>query len=167
MGGIVQATLQPEDHYMVLCSDGIYEFMSNDDIMALVHVRAQLGAHPAAIAQQLVSASGPLHLFVLTALQTMLTEGLGACMARRSLCNDMMMTVTMLLGAGEHRALSVASRGGRQVGNCENHHWDCDVKLLTCEIVGEDSALTLVDNERGRRRQLHRHHHILSSHSTK
>lgn len=43
---------------MVLCSDGIYEFMSNDDIMALVHVRAQLGAQPAAIAEQLVSASG-------------------------------------------------------------------------------------------------------------
>lgn len=58
MGCIVQVVLQPEDRYMVLCSDGIYEFMSNDDIMALVHVRAQLGAQPAAIAEQLVSASG-------------------------------------------------------------------------------------------------------------
>ena len=67
----MQANLQPEDRYMVLCSDGIYEFMSNDDIMAFVHVRAQLGAQPAAIAQQLVNASSPLHLFVLTALQPM------------------------------------------------------------------------------------------------
>jgi len=52
----MQVILQPEDCYMVLCSDGIYEFMSNNEIMALVHARAQQGAQPADIAQHLVIA---------------------------------------------------------------------------------------------------------------
>ena len=39
---------------MLLCSDGIYEFMTNDEIMALVHERAQQGSQPFEIAQHLV-----------------------------------------------------------------------------------------------------------------
>ena len=77
------------------------------------------------------------------------------------------MTVTLLVGAGEDSPLSEASRGGRQVDNCENHYWDSDVKPLTHGTVGENSALTLVDNGRGRRRRVHRHHHIVNSHCTK
>ena len=42
---------------MVLCSDGIYEFMANDEIMALVHERAQQGSQPSDIAQHLVGPS--------------------------------------------------------------------------------------------------------------
>ena len=50
-----QVVLQPADCYMVLCSDGIYEFMTNDEIMALVHERALLGSQPSDIAQHLVN----------------------------------------------------------------------------------------------------------------
>ena len=39
---------------MVLCSDGIYEFMTNDDIVNLVHAQAEQGAMAAQIAQHLV-----------------------------------------------------------------------------------------------------------------
>ena len=39
---------------MVLCSDGIYEFMTNDEIMARVHEQAQQGSQPSEIAQHLV-----------------------------------------------------------------------------------------------------------------
>ena len=55
-----QVALGPEDAYMVLCSDGIYEFMSNDDIVGLVHGEACRGATPADIARLLVRASSPL-----------------------------------------------------------------------------------------------------------
>ena len=50
----MQVVLQPEDCYMVLCSDGIYEFMSNDEIVAIVHERVQQGAQPSEVAQHLV-----------------------------------------------------------------------------------------------------------------
>lgn len=56
----MQVDLVAEDRYMVLCSDGIYEFMGNDEIMGLVHARAQQGAAPAAIAQHLVRSHRPL-----------------------------------------------------------------------------------------------------------
>ena len=42
---------------MVLCSDGIYEFMTNDDIVNLVHAQAEQGAQAAQIAQHLVRPS--------------------------------------------------------------------------------------------------------------
>ncbi len=51
---IVQVVLDAEDRYMVLCSDGIYEFMSNDDIVNLVHAQAEQGALAGQIAQHLV-----------------------------------------------------------------------------------------------------------------
>ena len=51
---IVQVVLDAEDRYMVLCSDGIYEFMTNDDIVNLVHAQAEQGALAAQIAQHLV-----------------------------------------------------------------------------------------------------------------
>ena len=40
----------------MLCSDGIYEFMTNDDIVNLVHAQAEQGALAAQIAQHLVKA---------------------------------------------------------------------------------------------------------------
>ena len=51
---LVQVVLGVEDRYMVLCSDGIYEFMTNDDIVNLVHAQAEQGALAAQIAQHLV-----------------------------------------------------------------------------------------------------------------
>ncbi len=51
---IVEVALAPEHQYLVLCSDGIYEFMSNDDIIRIVHAEAEKGALPAAIAKLLV-----------------------------------------------------------------------------------------------------------------
>ena len=51
---IVQVVLDEADRYMVLCSDGIYEFMTNDDIVNLVHAQAEQGALAAQIAQHLV-----------------------------------------------------------------------------------------------------------------
>ena len=56
----MQVVVQTEDCYMVLCSDGIYEFMTNDEIMALVHERAQQGSQPSDIAQHLVGISTAL-----------------------------------------------------------------------------------------------------------
>lgn len=50
----VQVVLGAEDRYMVLCSDGIYEFMTNDDIVNLVHAQAEQGALATQIAQHLV-----------------------------------------------------------------------------------------------------------------
>ena len=47
---------------MLLCSDGIYEFMTNDEIMALVHERAQQGSQPFEIAQHLVGPRNKLPL---------------------------------------------------------------------------------------------------------
>ena len=53
-GAPEQVSLGREDAYMVLCSDGIYEFMSNDEIIAIVHEQAQRGAQPATVAKLLV-----------------------------------------------------------------------------------------------------------------
>lgn len=52
---VVELTLDPEHQYMVLCSDGIYEFMSNDEIIGIVHDKAAQGTLPAEIAKLLVS----------------------------------------------------------------------------------------------------------------
>lgn len=51
---VVEVALAPEHQYLVLCSDGIYEFMSNDDIIRIVHAEAEKGALPATIAKLLV-----------------------------------------------------------------------------------------------------------------
>ncbi len=51
---VLEVSLGPDDAYMVLCSDGIYEFMSNDEIVALVHAEASLGRTPADISRMLV-----------------------------------------------------------------------------------------------------------------
>ena len=51
---VLEITLEPEHQYLVLCSDGIYEFMSNDEIVGIVHAEAEKGALPAQIAKLLV-----------------------------------------------------------------------------------------------------------------
>ncbi|KAK9916492.1 hypothetical protein WJX75_003299 [Coccomyxa subellipsoidea] len=51
---VMEIALEPEHQYLVLCSDGIYEFMSNDEIVGLVHAEAEKGALPAQIAELLV-----------------------------------------------------------------------------------------------------------------
>lgn len=52
---VMEIALEPEHQYLVLCSDGIYEFMSNDEIVGIVHAEAEKGALPAQIAKLLVS----------------------------------------------------------------------------------------------------------------
>ncbi len=51
---VLEIALEPEHQYLVLCSDGIYEFMSNDEIVGIVHAEAEKGALPAQIAKLLV-----------------------------------------------------------------------------------------------------------------
>ena len=50
----MQVALTPEDKYLVLCSDGLFEFMDNEYIMSIVHHQAQCGWHPSDIAKCLV-----------------------------------------------------------------------------------------------------------------
>ncbi len=51
---VMEIPLEQGDQYLVLCSDGIYEFMSNDEIIGIVHAEAEKGALPANIAKLLV-----------------------------------------------------------------------------------------------------------------
>lgn len=46
--------LGPEHKYLVLCSDGIVEFMENEEVMRRVHAAHKLGKQPHAIADELV-----------------------------------------------------------------------------------------------------------------
>lgn len=51
----MQFDLGPEDRYMVLCTDGIFEFLTNEDILDYVDQKANLGWQTSDIAQGLVS----------------------------------------------------------------------------------------------------------------
>ena len=46
--------LGPGDRYLVLCSDGVFEFMSNEEIIAAVHMLAKRGHKASDIANFLV-----------------------------------------------------------------------------------------------------------------
>ena len=52
---ITEVLLHPEDKYLVLCSDGLFEFMNNDYIMSIIHHQATQGWRPSDIAKCLVS----------------------------------------------------------------------------------------------------------------
>ena len=77
-----QVSLGREDAYMVLCSDGIYEFMSNDEIINIVHTQAQCGAQPATVAKLLVQTrpSGVVSLPCMH--ETACTHATCACLAQ-------------------------------------------------------------------------------------
>lgn len=47
-------SLKPEDRYLVLMSDGIFEFMENDEVIAIVHAVAQQGGTPNDASKRLV-----------------------------------------------------------------------------------------------------------------
>ncbi|KAK9823980.1 hypothetical protein WJX72_006752 [[Myrmecia] bisecta] len=49
-----EITLQPRDKYLVLCSDGIFEFMTNQQIMQTVHDKALAGCKPTDIGAYLI-----------------------------------------------------------------------------------------------------------------
>lgn len=51
----MQVVLRPEHKYLILCSDGIYEFMDNQYIMSIVHHQALNGWTPTDVAKALVN----------------------------------------------------------------------------------------------------------------
>ena len=51
---LVQLDLGEDAKYLVLCSDGIFEFLSNEDIIKYVDQKAQIGWLPSDIAKGLV-----------------------------------------------------------------------------------------------------------------
>ena len=56
---VVEFQLGAQDKYLVLCSDGMFEFLSNQQIIGEVHALAQKGLGPQAISALLVRI-GPL-----------------------------------------------------------------------------------------------------------
>ncbi len=64
---IVERELHPQDRYLVLCSDGIHEFLENEQIIGMIHTRAQAGAQPHEICAHMVR---PIDLALLTQLQS-------------------------------------------------------------------------------------------------
>ena len=52
---IVERELHPQDRYLVLCSDGIHEFLENEQIIGMIHTRAEAGAQPHEICAHMVS----------------------------------------------------------------------------------------------------------------
>ncbi len=62
---VMEVLLEQGDQYLVLCSDGIYEFMSNDEIIGIVHAEAEKGALPADIAKLLVCSA--IHIVTISA----------------------------------------------------------------------------------------------------
>ena len=53
--------MQFQDRYLVLCSDGIFEFMSNLEIIKFVDMMARRGHKPSSIANFLVGLPMKLH----------------------------------------------------------------------------------------------------------
>lgn len=51
---VLEDHVRPEDRYIVLCSDGITEFMTDLQIMQMVHSGARHHLHPVLLAQQIV-----------------------------------------------------------------------------------------------------------------
>lgn len=51
---LVQLDLGEDAKYLVLCSDGIFEFLSNEDIIKYVDQKASIGWMPSDIAKGLV-----------------------------------------------------------------------------------------------------------------
>ncbi|KAK9833031.1 hypothetical protein WJX74_004751 [Apatococcus lobatus] len=51
---IVERELHPQDRYLILCSDGIHEFLENEQIISMVHTRAESGAQPHEICAHMV-----------------------------------------------------------------------------------------------------------------
>ena len=50
----IEHELRPEDKYLVLMSDGIFEFISNEEIIEMIHTYAQQGEGPKEVAKRLV-----------------------------------------------------------------------------------------------------------------
>ena len=61
---IVERELHPQDRYLILCSDGIHEFLENEQIISMVHTRAESGAQPHEICAHMVSI--PIVIITLT-----------------------------------------------------------------------------------------------------
>jgi hypothetical protein len=51
--------LKEEDKYLILCSDGLTEFIGNDEMVSMVHKYAEKGLTPHEIAKRLVRPSPP------------------------------------------------------------------------------------------------------------